>query len=274
MPAASVTIFGIVNVTRDSFSDGGRYLDPSAAVEHALRLVEEGADVIDVGAASSHPEAESVSAQEEIRRLEPVLRALVERGIEVSVDSWQVEVQRFALGAGATVLNDIRGFAEPAFYDELAEASAKLVVMFSVSGGSRATRDTTDAATVFAGITAFFDERVSALVEAGVARDRIILDPGMGLFLGAAPEPSVMVLRRIGELRDRYGLGVLISVSRKSFVSRLAVGAHGSPLPVGRREAASLAAELFAVERGATMIRTHEPRLLRDALVVSAALRG
>lgn len=274
MSTAGVTIFGIVNVTRDSFSDGGRFLDPSAAVEQALRLAEEGADVIDLGAASSHPEAEPVSAGEEIRRLEPVLGPLVERGVEVSVDSWQVEVQRFALGAGASVLNDIRGFAEPAFYGELAAASAKLVVMFSVSGGSRATREATDAETVFAGITAFFDERVSTLVDAGVVRERIVLDPGMGLFLGADPEPSVMVLRRIDELRARYGLEVLVSVSRKSFVSLLATGAQGSPLPLHRREAASLAAELFAVERGATMIRTHEPRLLRDALAVLTALRG
>ncbi|MBI5504956.1 MAG: dihydropteroate synthase [Deltaproteobacteria bacterium] len=266
-----VTILGIVNLTEDSFSDGGRYLDPAAAIDHALRLVEEGADVIDLGAASSHPEARTVSGEEEIRRLAPVLGDLVERGICVSVDSWRTPVQRFALTQGAAYLNDIRGFADPSFYRELAESDARLIAMHSIARSERATRQTTDAQAVFDGILAFFDERVGALAGAGIDRTRVVLDPGMGLFLGADPAPSIMVLRRLGELCARYGCDVLVSVSRKSFVGRLAGGRAAES--VGWRDAATLGAELFAVERGATFIRTHEPRLLRDAVAVHAALR-
>jgi dihydropteroate synthase type 2 len=269
MSAAGVTIFGILNVTRDSFSDGGRYLDADRAIEHARTLIADGADVIDVGAASSHPEAEPVSPEEEVRRLEPVVSALVNAGIPVSIDSWQTPVQHWAIGAGAAWLNDIRGFADPDLYGELASSDVKLVVMHSVSQGPRATREATEPERVFAGICSFFDRRVAELTGAGIARERLILDPGMGLFLGADPAPSVLVLQRLGELRERYRLPLLISVSRKSFVSRLAAGR-----PLDRRDAASLAAELFAVERGATLIRTHEPRLLHDTLAVFEALRS
>lgn len=268
MPTAGVTIFGILNVTRDSFSDGGRYLEADAAVAHALEMSKDGADVIDVGAASSHPEAEDVGADEEIRRLGPVLAELDARGISTSVDSWQPAVQEFAAEAGAAWINDIRGFGDPAAYAALAASHARLVVMHSVGGGARATREETDAESVWRAILAFFDERIETLVRAGIARDRLVIDPGMGLFLGASPGPSVYVLHRIGELRERYRLPVFISVSRKSLVGRLA------GREVSRRDAASLATELFAVEQGATMIRTHEPRLLRDALAVQHALRS
>lgn len=269
--ARKVTILGIVNLTEDSFSDGGRYLNPAAAIEYGLRMVEEGADVLDLGAASSHPEAKSVSAEEEIRRLAPVLGDLVARGISVSVDSWRTPVQRFALTEGAGYLNDIRGFADPSFYRELAAAEVGLIAMHSIRRSARATREITEPAAVVAGILEFFDDRVAALAAAGVDRARLVLDPGMGLFLGADPAPSVLVLRRLGDLRARYGCEVLVSVSRKSFVGRLAGGAAAAS--VGSREAASLAAEIFAVERGASFIRTHEPRLLRDALAVLGQLR-
>jgi len=267
MSTAGVTIFGVLNVTRDSFSDGGRWLEPTAAIDHAGEMLRDGADVIDAGAASSHPEAEPVTVAEEIRRLEPVLRALTGSGASVSVDSCQIEVQRYAIGAGASWLNDIRGFCEPGFYGELAACRARLILMHSITGAARATREHTEPAAVLASIDRFFDARVEALVSAGIDRGRLVLDPGMGLFLGADPEPSVAVLRDLPRLCSRYRLPVMISVSRKSVVGRLA---GRDP---GRREAASLAAELYAIERGATLIRTHEPRLLRDALAVLAALR-
>lgn len=268
MPVSGVTLLGILNVTTDSYSDGGRYLEPEAAIAHALELVEGGADGIDVGAASSHPEAEPVTADEEIRRLKPVLAELGRRGVPVSVDSWQPEVQRFALAAGATWINDIRGFPDPSVYPSLAASTVGLVVMHSVGGGTRATRQATEPAAVFRSVVDFFDARVAQLEAAGIARRRLVLDPGMGLFLGSGPEPSLLVLRRLGELRDRYGLPVLVSISRKSFLGKLT--GH----PVDKRGAASVAAELFAVERGATFLRTHDPRPIRDALAVLEALRG
>lgn len=270
-PSGAVTILGIVNVSEDSFSDGGRFLEPAAAIEQALALVEGGADVIDLGPASSHPEAKTVTDDEEIRRITPVLRELVARGIAVSVDSPRTATQRFAVAEGASYLNDIRGFADPAFYPELAAAAGvRLIAMHSISGGNRATREERDPAATMDGIFAFFDQRVAALTAAGIDASRLILDPGMGLFLGADVGPSVTVLRRLGELKDRYGRELLVSVSRKSFVGRLAGGA--AALSISKRAAASLAAELFAVDRGATFIRTHEPALLRDALAVRDGL--
>lgn len=268
MPVSGVTILGILNVTRDSYSDGGRYLEPEAALAHALELVEGGADAIDVGAASSHPEAEPVPAGEEIRRLRPVLAELARRGIPASVDTWQPEVQRFALAQGVAWINDIRGFPDRSMHRELAASGAGVIVMHSVGGGMRATRESTDPSAVYRGILTFFDERVAQLEAAGVRRERMVLDPGMGLFLGSGAEPSLLVLRRLGEIRQRYALPVLVSVSRKSFLGKL------TGLAVDRRGAASVAAELFAVERGATFLRTHDPRPIRDALAVSAALRG
>lgn len=268
MPVSGVTLFGILNVTTDSYSDGGRYLEPDAAIAHALELVDAGADVVDVGAASSHPEAEPVSAGEEIRRLRPVLAELARRGIPVSVDTWQPEVQRFALAEGARWINDIRGFPDVSVHRELADSDAGLVVMHSVAGGTRATRESTDAEAVYRGLLAFFDERVAQLEAAGIARRRIVLDPGMGLFLGSGAEPSLMVLRRLGEIRERYGLPLLVSISRKSFLGKL------TGYPVDKRGAASVAAELFAVDRGASFLRTHDPRPIHDALAVTQALRG
>jgi dihydropteroate synthase type 2 len=267
MPSAGVTIFGIVNVTRDSFSDGGRYFEPADAIAQALALAGDGADVIDLGAASSHPEAEPVSADEEIRRLAPVLQELVRRDIAVSVDSWQPEVQRFAVREGATWLNDIRGFPDEAMRRELAASSVGLVAMHSIAEGPRATREKTDPTDVFHRVVEWLAVRVGELEDAGIDRERIVLDPGMGLFLGADPEPSILVLQHLDEIVHHFRLPVLISVSRKSLVGRLA------KRPVAERGAASLAAELFAVEMGATYIRTHDPRPLRDALEVTEALR-
>ncbi|HYC55416.1 MAG TPA: dihydropteroate synthase [Candidatus Binatia bacterium] len=264
----AVTIFGIVNLTEDSFSDGGCYLEPAAAIEHALALAADGADVIDLGPASSAPESADVSARTEIARLAPVMAALAQHGVAMSVDSWRTPTQRFALERGAAWLNDIRGFEDAGFHAELAASGARLVVMHSIQRGPRATREHTDPEGVLRSVFDFFDERVATLEAAGIGRDRLVLDPGMGLFLGADPAPSVLVLRRLADLRERYGCEVMISVSRKSLVGRLAGRA------VHQREAASLAAELFAIERGATMIRTHEPRLLRDGLNVLTALQG
>ena len=218
-------IVGIVNVTTDSFSDGGRYLDADAALAHARALVDAGADVIELGPASSHPDAQAVGADEEIARMAGILDSLVADGVCVSVDSWQPAVQRHALAAGAAWLNDICGFPDASVYAELASSSAKLVVMHSVVGRARADRGERSAADVVAAIDAFFDARIDALERAGVDRDRLILDPGMGFFLGSNPEPSLAVLAGLPRLRERYGLPVPVSVS---VVSR-ALGGAGPP---------------------------------------------
>lgn len=268
-------VFGVVNITSDSFSDGGRFLTPERACEHARQLLADGADVLDLGPASSHPDSADVSPDEEIRRLAPVFDGLLHgRGAGlsdaslISVDSFHPQTQRYALQRGAAFLNDITGFGREEMHAELAEAPARLVLMHSLQGG-RADRQDFPPERIFDAICSFFDERLHVLQRAGVdAAKRIILDPGMGFFLGSRPETSLTALARIADLKGRFGLPVLVSVSRKSFLGAV------TGRPVGERGAATLAAELFAAEAGADWIRTHDVRALRDGLAVQAALRG
>jgi len=255
-------VFGILNVTADSFSDGGKYLAPEAAIAHGRALSTLGADVVDVGPASSHPDGAPVSADEEIRRLRPVVAAFAEEGIAFSVDSFLPETQAFALKAGAAYLNDIQGFRDADFYPTLAAASAKLVVMHSIQAHGPATRAGAPSGPIFDHVCRFFDGRLEAMTGAGIARDRLILDPGLGFFLGDRPEPSFEMLARLGDLKARYGLPVLVSLSRKSFL-RAVTGREVQDIG-----AATLAGELFAVRHGADYIRTHDPGALRDGLVV------
>jgi dihydropteroate synthase type 2 len=263
-----VRIVGVVNITEDSFSDGGLYLEPDAAIAHAQRLRAAGADVIELGAASSHPDARSVSADEEGRRLTPVLEALAGAGVPVSVDSTRPKTQRLALAHGAAYLNDVRGFPDPGAYAELAASDCHLVVVHSIEEGEITTRVNTDPATIWGRIDAFFEERLVALDAAGIAHERLILDPGLGFFLGANPEPSVAVLGAIDRLRGRFDAPVLVSPSRKSFLRALTDSGVAKILP------ATLAAELHAARAGIDYIRTHDVDALRDALIVNDALIG
>ena len=257
---ANPGIFGILNITEDSFSDGGRYLDPEAALAHAQALVNEGADVLDVGAASSNPQSEPVPPDIEIGRLAPVVLAAKERGWKISVDSFSSETQLWALEEGVEYLNDIQGFADPSLYAHLAAAKAKLVVMHAVQGPGPAQRIDTDPRDIMGRVADFFDARIEALTQAGVARERLILDPGMGLFVGTRPEVSLTILRRLPQLKSAFGLPILVSVSRKSFLRKL------TGRSVGEIGPGTLAAELYAALHGADILRTHEPRPLRDAL--------
>ena len=265
---AAPTIFGIVNITEDSFSDGGRYLDAAAAIAHALSLAAAGAQILDLGAAASNVAAAPVTPEEEIRRLDPVVAALHEQGLVLSIDSFAPPVQRWALARSVEYLNDIQGFPDPAVYPELARSEARLVVMHAAQGRGPARRLDLSGAAVWRRIIDFFDERLAALEAAGIARDRLILDPGMGLFLSSRAEASVAVLAGLGRLKRRYGLPVLVSVSRKSFLRALTGRENAAELG-----AASLAAELCAARGGADFIRTHDPGALADALKVTAALR-
>ncbi len=259
-------IVGIVNVTADSFSDGGRYLRPEAAVAHARALAAAGADVIEIGAASSHPDSARVSAGTEIDRLEPVLEALAQDGLALSIDSDQPAVQVHCLARGVAYLNDIHGFGEPSVYPALAAAGCGLILMHSIEASGPATRRDLPVEQVQAGMDAFFEARIASLVAAGIERERLILDPGMGFFLGATPAPSLAVLRSLPALRARFGLPVMLCVSRKSFLGALV------DREVEARGPATLAAELVAAQRGVDFIRTHDVAALRDALVVAEAL--
>ncbi|HJT42212.1 MAG TPA: dihydropteroate synthase [Rhizomicrobium sp.] len=255
-------ILGILNITADSFSDGGKYLAPDAALAHADALTKDDADIIDVGAASSNPDAAPVDAETEIARLASVVPVLKARGLALSIDSFSLPVQRWALAQGVGYLNDIHGFPDAALYPELAASRAKLIVMHMVQERGVAVRTQVPSAEIFDRVTAFFDARITGLEKAGIARGQLILDPGMGQFLGSDPENSWIILRRLPELKARYGLPLLVSVSRKGFLRKL-VGRP--PVEAG---AASLVAELQAASHGADYIRTHAPAPLRDGLKV------
>ncbi len=259
-------IVGIVNITEDSFSDGGRYLDSASALNHARSLRAAGADFVELGPASSHPDSQPVEQSAEIERLRTPLQTLVAEGVAVSVDSCRAATLVWAMEAGAAVLNDITGFGDPALQDRLADGAADLVVMHSIQRGERADRRAAEPQAVIDGMWAFFDQRLEQLERAGIERERLIVDPGMGLFLGSDPTTSFVMLATTNELRRRYGLPVMISVSRKSFL--------GAPTGAGvsERGAATLAAELYAARQGAAYLRTHDVRALADGLAVESAL--
>jgi dihydropteroate synthase type 2 len=260
-------IVGVVNITEDSFSDGGLYLESRAAIAHARRLHADGADVVEVGAASSHPDAASVTVDEERRRLIPVLDTLAGDGVVLSVDSTRPQIQRLALAHRVGYLNDVRGFPKPDMYPALADSDCRLIVMHSIEGGEIAVRRKTDPTAIWGRIEAFFAQRLDALDAAGIAQHRLVLDPGLGFFLGANPQPSLAVLGAIGRLRARFGIQVLVSPSRKSFLR--AVTGRG----VADIGPATLAAELYAARAGVDYIRTHDVRALTDALAVERAIQ-
>ena len=261
-----MTILGIVNITTDSFSDGGKYLATDAALAHARQLREDGAAILDLGAAASNPKAEAVPPETEIARLAPVVAALHGEGAALSIDSFSPRVQAWALDQGVAYLNDIHGFAHPELYPRLADSEAKLVVMHAVQPEGRATVADIPPETIYQRVVDFFDVRLEALERAKIARHRLILDPGMGMFLSRRPEASYEMLRRIPELKRAFGLPVLIGVSRKSFLKN---GRPPRALP-----AATLTAEVFANAQGADYIRTHDVAGLAAGLAVWTAATG
>ncbi len=262
------TILGVLNMTEDSFSDGAKYLAPEAALAHADALVAGGAEILDLGAASSNPSSKPVAPETEIARLAAVVPALKEKGFRLSIDTFALEVQRWALAQDVDYINDIQGFPFPELYPALAGSRAKLIVMHAVQGLGPAGRIKVPPEEIYDRVVRFFDARLSAFERAGIGRDRLILDPGMGLFLGTQREASFTILRRLPDLKGAFGLPVLVSVSRKSFLRTLVGRDPQSAGPV------SLAAELFAAGRGADFIRTHEPAQLRDALKIWTRLEG
>lgn len=253
-------LLGILNITDDSFSDGGKFLAPEAAIAQGETLMADGADILDIGAASSNPRAGAVPAALEISRMAPVLPALQAKGASLSIDTFSTPVQRWALAHGVDYLNDIHGFADPAFYPELAASNAKLIVMHAVQEAGVATARDVPTGEIFGRVVGFFENRLAALARAGIAEDRLILDPGMGFFLGKDPENSWEMLRRLSDFKARFGLPLLVSVSRKSFLR------FGRP--PDEAGPGSLAAELYAEAAGADYIRTHAPAPLRAGLKV------
>jgi dihydropteroate synthase len=266
MMRAVAQIVGILNLTEDSFSDGGRFLDTGRAIAHGERLLDDGADWLDVGAESSNPAGQRVSAEEELARLVPVLGHFRGRGARISVDTHKPEVMRAAIDLGAGMINDVTALGQPGAAELLARHPAVAVVlMHARNAGFRAEMAARSHLGLIPEICAYFERRVTELAALGIARERLLLDPGMGYFLGGNPEPSLWALRHLDELRA-IGLPLYVSTSRKSFVGAV-VG--GSPM---ERGAGTLATELWALHHGASYVRTHDVRPVRQAWAMWRAI--
>ncbi len=260
---------GVVNVTPDSFSDGGRWFDTTAAVKHGLDLVSEGADLVDVGGESTRPGATRVDEAEELRRVIPVVRGLASEGVTVSVDTMRATVAEQALAAGAALVNDVSGgLADPAMIPIVAAADAPFVVMhwrgFLQGGSVRGVYEDV--------VTEVFDElhaRVEAVLEGGVAPDRIVVDPGLGFSKEA--EHDLALLAHLDRLH-RLGHPLLVAASRKRFLGRVLAGPEGAPPPARERDAATAAVSALAAQAGAWAVRVHEVRATADAVRVARAI--
>lgn len=257
-------IMGIVNATPDSFSDGGRYLDTAAAVAHARELEAEGAAILDLGGESTRPGAEPVPAEEERRRVVPVIEALTAGGTraQISIDTIKLSVAEAAVDAGATYVNDVTAFRhDPAIAGLVADRGLDCCLMH-MQGEPRTMQAAPVYDDVVSDVKAFLEERMAFAIAEGVPEERIQLDPGIGF--GKTVDHNVELLARLGELAA-LGRPLLVGVSRKSFLGRL------TGREVGDRLAATLAANVLAFERGAEIFRVHDVAPLRDALAVAAA---
>jgi dihydropteroate synthase len=254
-------VMGVLNVTPDSFSDGGRFLHPAAALEQARQMVAQGADILDIGAESTRPYggAQAVPSAEEMRRLGPVLPAAVALGVPVSIDTMKAAVAKWALEAGAAIVNDVWGLQRES---ELARIVAESAVPVIIMHNREAADPSID---IMADISAFFRRSLEIATHAGIARQNIVLDPGIGF--GKTPEQSLTAIARIGELKS-FGLPLLLGASRKRFIDKV------SPAAPDERLGGSIAAHLLAVLGGAAIIRTHDVRETVQALRVAAAIRS
>jgi len=251
-------IMAVLNVTPDSFSDGGRYLEPAAALVRAEQLMEEGADILDIGGESTRPGAPEVPWDEELRRVRPVVEAMATRGFPVSVDTSRPEVMRAVIALGAAAINDVRALRLPGAIEAVADSDVGVCVMHMK--GTPETMQVTPCYTdVVAEVAAFLRGRALECEAQGVSADRILVDPGFGF--GKTPEHNLRLLRELSVIAE-MGWPVLVGLSRKSLLGRI-VGR-----PVTDRQSASVAAALIAAERGAAVVRVHDVAATRDALLL------
>jgi dihydropteroate synthase len=257
---------GVVNVTPDSFSDGGRWLDPAAAIAHGHNLVAEGAGIVDVGGESTRPGATPVGADEELRRVLPVLEGLAGSGAVVSIDTTKLEVARAAVAAGARYVNDVSAFrTDPAMAGLVAETGCECCLMHML-GEPGTMQDGPRYDDVVDEVKEFLSHRAAFAVAEGIAEEHIQLDPGIGF--GKTVDHNIALLARLDEI-VALGFPVVFGASRKSFLARL-IGATEPE----RRLAPTVAANVLAFERGAAVFRVHDVQATRDALVVAATLRA
>jgi dihydropteroate synthase len=254
-------VMGILNVTPDSFSDGGQFIDPQTAISHARQMVEDGADIIDIGAESTRPYGgmQPVSYTEEIKRLSPILGAIVGLGRTISIDTLKAEIAAWAIDQGAALVNDVWGLqGDPGMAALVARRRIPVVCMHN--------RQSADPSIdIVADVLTFFGRTLDIAQQAGIARDQVVLDPGIGF--GKTPEQSIACIAQLGAFK-KFGLPLLLGASRKRFIASVA------PSEPGARLGGSLASVLYGADNGAAIVRVHDVAETVQALRLTAALRG
>ncbi len=266
-------VMGIINVTPDSFSDGGLYLDPVAAVEHGLQLAGEGAEILDVGGESTRPGADPVELEQELERVQPVIAELATRTrAQISIDTSKAPVARAAIDAGASVVNDVTALrGDPGMAGVVADSGVEVCLMHMV-GEPRTMQREPRYDDVVDAVRAFLEERLAFAVHQGISERRVILDPGIGF--GKTIAHNLELIRRLDELL-MLGCPIAVGTSRKSFLGTIAGQARGSePPPPRDRLAGTIATNVLAFQRGASVFRVHDVAATRDALAVAAATLG
>jgi dihydropteroate synthase len=258
-------LMGVVNVTPDSFSDGGLYLNPEAAIEHGRALAASGADILDVGGESTRPGAEPVGAEEELQRVVPVIEGLGDLGCDLSVDTSKASVAAAALDGGATIVNDVTALRGDPEMAALCAGRGATVVLMHMLGDPRTMQDDPRYDDVVADVVTFLAERLEAALAAGIAAEDVWLDPGIGF--GKTAAHNMELLRRLGELRE-LGRPLVIGTSRKSFIGR--VDGSGP----GERLGGTIASSVLAAAEGAAVLRVHDVAEVRQALAVTSAILG
>src|SRR5215470_6374564 len=254
-------IMGILNVTPDSFSDGGRFLEPGTAIAHAARMVQQGADILDIGAESTRPYGDPVpvSADDEKARLAPILPEVVKLGVPVSIDTIKASIAAWALDQGAAIVNDVWGLQRDPDMATLVAARGVPVIVMHNRESADATID------IVSDVLSFFSRSLEIADRAGISRVNVVLDPGIGF--GKTPEQSIVCLARLAEFK-RFGLPLLVGASRKRFINLVV------PSAPSERIGGSIAAHLLAVQKGAAIVRVHDVAETVQALRVSAAIEG
>ncbi len=253
---------GILNITQDSFSDGGLYLDPSQAKQKALEMIEQGADIIDIGAESTRPGAQPVSSDAELERLLPVIESLADSNIIISVDTSKAEVMRAAVQAGASMINDVRALQNDQTLETVADLNVPVCLMH-MQGTPRTMQTAPEYDDVVSDIIEFFKQRITACISAGISKENIILDPGFGF--GKTVEHNFSILRRFKEF-ECLGLPLLAGLSRKSMIAAII------DKPAMQRMPASITLAVLARQRGASILRVHDVAETKDALAMVNAL--
>lgn len=257
-------IMGVVNVTPDSFSDGGEFLSVDSALQQARKLMDEGADIIDIGGESTRPGSQSVDAEEELRRISPLLDALVKEAIPISVDTSKPEVMQYAIKAGAAMINDVNALRAPGALEVVAASKTISVCLMHMQGKPEDMQNNPRYEDIVDDVHHFLKGRIQAAVAQGIAFERIVIDPGFGF--GKTLQHNLSLLRRLDQF-NRLGVPVLVGISRKSMLGMITGN------PVDQRIHESVAAALIALINGATIVRVHDVKATKDALAVYTAIQ-